>query len=120
MSEACIDKPNGTRITIDGTPEEVARILQLIEESPRKRVPKTTKAPAKKKTKAGMEDFILDLKDEGFFNERRSRSEVTTALDAKGHIYSADSVGVRLLRMVRKKQLGRVKEGGKWMYVHRD
>lgn len=120
MSEACIDKPNGTRITIDGTPEEVARILRLIEESPRRRVPKTTKAPAKKKTKPRIEDFILELKDEGFFNERRSRSEVTIALDTKGHSHSADSVGMGLLRMVRKKQLGRVKEGGKWMYVHTD
>jgi hypothetical protein len=121
MSKASIDKPDGTKITIDGTPEEVARILQLVEESPSARVRERPKTDATKKSKTGLKSLILELKDEGFFKERRLKADVKDALESRGHYYPDSSLGTRLLELVRDdKELGRLKEGNKWVYVHRN
>ena len=121
MPKATIEKPDGTNIIVDGTPEQVARILQLVEDSSMEAESRPRRAPRKEKSKTTIKGLILELKREGFFKEKRSLSEVKAELASRGHIYSSASLSPKLLALVLDdKELWRVKEGGSWVYVHRN
>lgn len=121
MAKANIDLPDGTKIVIERSVDEVAKIVSLVqgttEPPPRKKV---KPSPIKKKTKCTIKDYVRELKDEGFFKQKRALSDVKKALDTRGHIYALTSLSGQMLDLVRSKELGRIKEGRKWMYVHRD
>ncbi len=117
MAKANIDLPDGTKIVIEGSVDEVAKIVSLVQgtiDQPSQRVSPT------KKTKRGAKDYIRDLKREDFFKQKRSLSEVQKALEARGHIYAVTSLSGLMLELVRSNELGRMKEDRMWMYVHRD
>jgi len=56
------------------------------------------------------EDLITELKDEGFFNEERTMSQVRDALHAKGRIIQITDLPPYLLKMVRNNALKRVRK----------
>lgn len=119
--QANIDRPNGTKIIIEGTPEEVERVLQLFQQPSADRVSRSPQPKTKQKAKTSLKALILELKEEGFFDEKRTKEDVTHALENGGHFYPDSSIGTRLLELVRDdRKLGRFKEGGKWVYVRRD
>jgi hypothetical protein len=119
MAKANIDLPDGTKILIEGSVEEVAKIVSLVQGTPSQpSAPKAEAVPAKK-TKHGIKDYVLELKAEGFFKDKRALPDVQKALEARGHIYAMTSLSGPMLELVRSKELGRVKENRKWMYVHR-
>lgn len=120
MAKANIDLPDGTKITIDGSVEEVAKIIGLVQGNEKKVTSSKRKSLPTKTSKKGIKDYILDLKEEGFFKERKSIADVKDALESRGQIYAVTSLSGPLLDLVRNKDLGRVKEDQKWMYVHRD
>lgn len=128
MAKANIDLPDGTKIVIDGSVEEVAKIVALVQGTtrlPTEAEPKPIKKvgarePSKKKAKPTLKDYVRELKDEGFFKEKRSLRAIKEALDAKAHIYALTSLSGTMLELVRDRELGRLEEGGKWVYVHRD
>jgi hypothetical protein len=63
---------------------------------------------------------LLGLAEEGVFVEQRSLSEIRQILGEKGFHYSLEELGTPLTRMVRRRDLRRVRvaEGGKkiWRY----
>lgn len=119
--KASIDRPNGTKIIIDGTPEEVRSILEMFREPSVDQESESTQLEEKKKSKVTIKRLILELKEDDFFRKKRTQREVRDALETTGHIYSDATIGARLLELVRDdRELGRIKEDGKWVYVHRD
>lgn len=128
MAKANIDLPDGTKIVIDGSVEEVARIVALVQEAagapsvagrkPAKKL--EAPPPIKKKARPTLKSFVRELKDEGFFKEKRELRAIKKALDAKAHIYAITHLSGVMLNLVRNRELGRLKESGKWFYVHRD
>ena len=84
--------------------------------------PHGTQQPGKSgSSKTGPQADILRLKADGFFKgQRRAIKEVQDGLEAQGHIYPVTTLSGALLALVKKRELGRVKEDGAWRYVHRD
>ena len=55
----------------------------------------------------GTEAWIATLKDEGFFNEERTISQIRDALHAKGRIVKITDLPFYLLKLVRNNELKR-------------
>jgi hypothetical protein len=66
----------------------------------------------------GLPGRILNLRDDGFFQNPRTLSEVWSALRERGFYYDRDQVGMALLRLVRRKELRRVFDEGKKQFVY--
>jgi len=117
MTKAVIKTKNGLRIEVEGTVDEITKIVADV----KKKIEKIEEARAvqKAKTKAGATDFILKLKDDGFFNKPKTLVEVKEKLAENGLIYEVTSLSPILLGLVRRRELGRVKTGKGWGYVKR-
>jgi hypothetical protein len=131
--KAQIVRADGTKITIDGTSEEVAQLVSRISDAaatpnaeshvppktarPRNKykATKTTAAVAKSK---GPIDYIRDLISEGFFTNKRGLGDVQAKLEEGAHIYAVTTLSPALFRLVRSKELRRLKEQGRWVYVN--
>lgn len=127
MPEAKLVLPDGTQVTVNGTSEEVARALALYANqiSTVSQVPSVRrdsklnfKAAVSKNSKMGPQAQILKLRDEGFFNQKRTVSDVQKKLEEAGFIYALDSVAVPLLRLRRQNQIRRIKEKNGYVYVY--
>jgi hypothetical protein len=129
MAKAELLLQSGTKVFIEGTSEEVKQLLEVYSTSPGTK----PKGPAKRRTNAskkrsnsgkslqpkGPLAFIRELKEESFFKAKRTITEIQNKLEEKGHIYAQASLSTPLLRLTRSGELGRLKEGGIWRYVHR-
>ncbi|MGH9894073.1 MAG: hypothetical protein ACREA0_19260 [bacterium] len=129
MAKANLKLPDGTTVTIEGTPEEVSRTIQRISSgeagdssgSQRQRTPSSrrkVKSQAPKPKPSGPIDYIRELIADDFFSGRRALGEVRTELEARGHIYPVTSLSPAILRLVRKRELRRMPEGNHWRYVN--
>jgi hypothetical protein len=130
VAETVIQLPTGGTATIKGTPAEIAEVLKLAgmtsDTSGRKRSKtKTTNrrassTKAKRAAKTGPLGYTRQLKDDGFFKTERGLAEVQQALRTAGHIYRVNDLAPALVRLVRQRELGRLKgKSGKWTYVAR-
>lgn len=121
--------PNGTKVSIEGEPEDLQSLAGAIAAADRSHsVPATSrekpavrrhKAPAPPTKSSGPTGYILELKEEGFFIKKRTIGEVQQKLEENGRIYALTSLSPALLRLARSRKLGRLREGGAWKYVQR-
>jgi hypothetical protein len=128
MAKATLKLSDGTTVLIEGSPEEIARIMSLhsttTQDQPSKPLPKTkTKKPKTTNKKSsqsatGPKLRIFELKSLGFFDEKKSIVDIQKKLEEQGHIYAQSSLSPALVRLVRGKDLRRVKEDKVWMYVN--
>src|SRR5439155_8184740 len=130
MAKANLTLPDGTTVTIEGTPEEVATVMQRLSSpdavrsrgtEPRRRAsstPQVKSVDTRSKAK-GVTDYVLGLRGEDFFREPRSLNEVKDALAARADIYPTTTLSPALFRLVRKKELRRIKDSDdkQWRYV---
>lgn len=126
MAKAHLLLPNGTKVDIEGTAEEVAFLLDKCsspagrKEGLRGSKSKKSRQQAKPqgKKKQGPVGYIAELISENFFKGKRSLPDVQKKLEEKGHIYAQSSLSPALLHHVRKtKMLRRLKEKDVWVYV---
>lgn len=129
MAKANLVLPDGTKVTIDGNADEVAALLDRLssgaappsaKRGSRRRgrsgvgsIPK----PAKPK-RPGPTEYIRDLIGEGYFKTKREIGAVRDKLEERAHIYPVTSISGPLYRLVKKKELRRIKEDGAWKYVN--
>ncbi len=75
----------------------------------------------KKNAPQGATSIILQLKSEGFFKTKKALGEVQAELEKKGHIYPTTSLSPLLLLLVKRGELGRLRDNNNnnWVYVHR-
>jgi hypothetical protein len=135
MPKANVVLPDGTKVTIDGTPEEVALLLQRISaagsQAPSDRASKgsrrrggkssNTSSVATTSTKAkakGPVDYIRELVTADYFKSKRGLGDVQKKLEEGAHIYPITHLSPVLFRLVRIKELRRIKEEGTWKYVN--
>lgn len=69
--------------------------------------------------KEGVSYYIIELRNDGFFSERRTISDIQEKLEEEGHIYPINHLSTPRRRLVVKKELRRMKENGAWVYVNR-
>ncbi len=127
MAKATMVLPNGATVTIQGDSSEVSQILGKISHLSSERTEERGahpsargKKPAKTRgqTKAGPTKYVLELRDENFFkSKRRSLPEIQARLEEKGHIYAQTSLSPIMVRLVRKKEIRRLKDKKGWVYV---
>lgn len=130
MAKAQLTLPTGAVVAIEGTPEEVADVLARFQ-TPESRTSgskkvKKTKASSERATQTrsrragsgGPQVLIRELKDSDFFSQRRNLTDVKAELEKGGHIYAVTHLSTPLLRLVRARELRRLKEGDQWTYVN--
>jgi len=120
MPTANIETKAGTKITIDGTSEEISEIIGVIqrkEEGRRIKDPSTIESRREKG--ASLTDLILEIREEGYFDKPQGLVEVKKILEEKGHIYPVTTLSGALLFQARKRILRRMKDGDgrRWVYV---
>src|SRR5437588_3266560 len=135
MPKANVVLADGTKVTIDGTADEVAALLQRISGSPpqplagdskkrtgRRRGRTVTAGSGKggsgKAAPKGPADYVRDLVAANYFKTKRGLGDVQKKLEEGGHIYAVTHLSPVLLRAVRARELRRLKEGGAWRYVN--
>lgn len=131
MPKANVVLADGTKVTIDGTADEVAALLQRISggtpqlsgggapKGARRRRGKSTVAGSSAKTKTkGPVDYIRELAADNYFETKRGLGDVQKKLEEGAHIYPVTHLSPVLFRLVRAKELRRIKEGGTWKYVN--
>ena len=128
MAKANIVLPDGTKVMIEGNAAEVASLLQRFSQPdtgtdtrPKSRTKAKGKSVSKKSRKAsrkGPTGLILALRDDDFFKSRKTLSDIQKKLEERGHIYAQTSLSPVLVRLVRKKELRRLKEKKGWAYVN--
>lgn len=119
MAKANIKTKEGTIIAVEGIPEEVAKIIQLIKSSSPERktsIPKE-KTSEVRVSKISPVNLIGSLIDGGFFKKPKDLSEAKHALEELGHVYPVTSLSPALLRLVRRRQLRRIKDKKRWLYT---
>lgn len=121
MAKASLKTKGGTIITIEGTHEEVARIVSEFNRVDtvsqlKKEVSKRDLVKKEEKKRRGASDLIIELREEGFFDKPKGINEIGNELETKGHLYPITTLSGILIGLVRKRLLGRKKTDGKWVY----
>lgn len=119
MAKAQLTLQSGTKVVIEGSEEEVAKLLLLVD-GPKMAPVKTSEKSLPKKSgfaKTSLSDLIGNLVDEGFFKKPTDLNSVKDALKQQGHYFARSAVPTQLLRLVKRRQLRRIKEDGQWRYV---
>ena len=122
MAKASLTTKAGLKIMVEGTPEEVAALVQKLEGegAPAKKFASTAAAARPRKAttaKAGPASLIAELIDGGFFKTPQELGAIKTALQESGHYYPVTTLSPLMLRFVRSRQLRRIKDKKRWQYV---
>jgi len=129
MAKAKLTLSNGTEVTIDGNQDELEKLLKVFsaeggnhEKTPPNKSSGKTKrgkaSPKSGRTQKGPMFYITELKNNKFFTKKkRSLDDVKQELNRQGHYYPSASLGVTLVRLVRKGEIRRIKESKKWLYT---
>lgn len=130
MAKANLVLPDGTKVAIDGSAEEVAALLQKFSSaddrqtaakrgsSRRRRGTAEGTATKTAKKASGPTDYIRELIAEGYFKTKREIGPVRDKLEERAHIYPVTGISGPLFRLVKQKELRRLKEDGAWKYVN--
>jgi hypothetical protein len=116
MAKAQITTPEGISIQIEGTPKEISAVFDDL----KKKIVEAEPSSRRRKAKAGratMVDQIGSLRDGGFFKKPRDLASIKTALAEMGHHYPITTLSPVMLRQVRRKNLRRIREKGRWLYT---
>lgn len=119
MAKAHLTMPSGVKITIEGTSEEVAMLVRQFDAGTGHKHDKVSR-PAKQQVsrqKTGPVNLLAELIDGGFFKKPKELSAIKLALEEQGHFYPVTSLSPVVLRLVRKRQLRRIKDKKRWLYV---
>ena len=126
MAKASLVLPNGTKVNLEGTAEEVAVLLarcsstapvtsrSVSNKGGKKRRSGGGSSPKKAKGPVGL---ITELAEEGFLKSKRTLPEIQKKLEESGHIYAQTSLSPAALGLTKKKILRRLKEKKGWVYV---
>ena len=122
MAKANIETKDGTKVVIEGTPEEISKIMNLyknekVSEAPAKESKKFSKA--KTNSKPTITDTIREILAEGFFDKPKSLAELKQGLEEQGTFIPITTLSAIVLGLVKGKELRRIKQDKKWVYVRR-
>ena len=121
MAKAHILLKSGSKVTIEGTTEEVAaltRELAGVGSLPLDRGPKIPKsADRPRRQKATPSNLVASLIDGGFFRKPKDLGAVKAALHELGRVFPVTTLSPVMLRLVRRRQLRRVKDKKRWVYT---
>ncbi|MCW5887053.1 MAG: hypothetical protein KIT07_02905 [Anaerolineales bacterium] len=118
MPKASINLPDGTAVSVEGTEEQVARLLAIYKSSSLQGAPARATTKSLKAPSSGPLQRIANLVDEGFFTKPKALGDVREKLREQGYIYKSENLSPSLLRLLKRKTLRRIQEEGSWKYVN--
>ena len=121
MAKATIKSKTGATIIIEGTKEEIAKILGDFERTAvigymREEMSKRKIKKREEKKRMAASDLIVELKEDGYFDKPKTLREIAQALESQGYLYPTTTLSGVVLGLVKKKLLGRKKVDRKWVY----
>lgn len=117
MAKAHITTKEGTKITIEGSPDEVAALVARFEGKTKAVAKRGDEKKSRGSGKASLTSLISDLLDGDFFKKPKELSAIRLVLEEQGHFYPATTLSPVMLRLVRKRALRRIKDNKRWVYV---
>lgn len=120
MAKAQLKTKAGTLVTIEGTTEEVANLIALFDgagASGNSKTPAVKQRKQGSRTKDGLAGQLGSLMGDGFFKRPKEFGAIKAALEQQGHYYARTTLSPALLRLVRKRELRRLKDKKHWVYV---
>jgi hypothetical protein len=121
MPKATVATPSGTKIIIEGTSDEVVALIARLEglgRSADAQPSGTARLKAPTKSKQSLPGLISELIDSGFFKTPKYLGDLKEALQQNGQFYPVTTLSPTMLRLVRSRQLRRIKDNkGQWSYV---
>ena len=118
MVKAKIKSKNGSQIHVEGTPEEISKII--LDFKKREEHLAEIRATKKSRGKNTATSSILKLCEGGFFDKSRTLFDIKDKLAENGLIYPKTTLSGVLIGLVRRRELGRVKGEKMWGYVKGD
>ena len=115
MAKAQIRTPEGLTIKVDGTPKEIAEVVQDLKKAQRRSGGSTGSSTAAGSGK--LPDLIASLIDGGFFKTPKDLAAIKLALEEMGHHYPVTTLSPTMLRQVRKRRMRRLKKADRWVYT---
>jgi hypothetical protein len=121
VAKATIKSQTGATITVEGTPDEVSKVISMYEKTSvvgnAKQAIARAKATKKvEKKRESASDLIIGLKEDGFFDKAKSLGDIGAALEEQGYLYPVTSLSGVVLGLLKRKELRRKKLEGKWVY----
>ncbi|MFZ0981301.1 MAG: hypothetical protein WAN23_18010 [Candidatus Acidiferrales bacterium] len=121
MAKATIKSQSGAVITVEGTQEEVSKILSTYESTSvvghaKEAIARVKAGKRSEKKREGAADLIVNLREAGFLNKPKSLGEIAEALEEKGYLYPTTTLSGVVLSLVKKRELRRKKVEDKWVY----
>lgn len=131
MAKARIKMPDGTIVQIEGTAKEVAEMTGFISGGRHGITSATSSAKKEKKPNGPTSSntkihrgrtsptaLVEALIDSEFFKKPKDLSSVKGVLAEMGHIYPITTLSVIMVRLVRRRELRRIKQDNRWLYTH--
>jgi len=120
MAKAIVNLKSGTVVTIEGSPSEVATLIERLQGN----AATTAQGRAQEKDLAGDEAgaasgptaLVLRLREGGFFDKPRSLGDIGQAVQEMGYLYPVTTLSGVVLNLLKRGRLHRKKDGGKWIY----
>lgn len=124
MAKANFVLTNGTKVDIEGSPDEITALLAHYAGTtpgakPARSRSTDQKTPAVKKEADGAKARIRDLILDGFFADARPLKAVRDKLAEQGHIHQQKELSARLIELTKSRELRRFQEKDIWVYVNR-
>jgi hypothetical protein len=121
MAKATIKLNSGTNITVEGTPEEVTSIINLLKHESSHYDQQKHKKNHTNRQKGSMTsptDLLISLTDGDFFKQPKDLAAIKLGLEEIGYKYPVTTISTLVRRLVRKRILRRFKEDKRWMYTN--
>lgn len=115
MAKAVLVTKGGATVTLEGSQEEVGAMLMRLEGGAK--APSHQQSESRPSGRITPSILLLELKAEGFFSHPKELGQVGSALRERGHFYPPTTLSPLMLRLVRRKELRRLKEKNRWTYV---
>lgn len=121
MAKARIKSKSGAVITVEGTDSEVSNILAAYERTSvvgqaKEAIARSRAGKKTEKKREGAAEIIVALREAGFFDKPKGLGEIAAALEEKGYLYPTTTLSGVVLGLVKKKEMRRKKNEGRWVY----
>jgi hypothetical protein len=121
VAKATIKSTTGAVITVEGSEEEVSKILSAYEKSSvvgqaKQAIARNKTAKREDKKREGAADLVVGLREGGFFDKAKGLGEIGAELEEAGFLYPTTTLSGVVLGLVKKKELRRKKVDGRWVY----
>jgi hypothetical protein len=117
MANAKINMPGGISVEVDGSPEEVAAVVQKLRSAAAEPFTQPDADTAGGKSMGEIPALITMLKAEEFFKTPRGLSDDREKLAEIGHHYPVTTLSGAMQAQTRSRNLRRFKKEGKYVYV---